>query len=352
MTKTSGRTGIVAGSQYLASVAAVGRSSYSIRVWRRVMSAVSTYRTTAMVYVLLAALVVYAANASPYFWTEGNLKSLLQQSIPLGLVAIGQLIVILAGGIDMSIGMTARMSALFVGVQLESGTTPVFIGILLGILVGVAAGFCNGVIVTFSGANPFIVTLGTFGIFEGVCLAITSGSTGLMPVEFRQIYTASVGGFPASVLAMLGVWILAGLFLRYTQFGRQLFAVGGSASAAQLAGIPIRRVRIGAYVLSGVFGSMAGLYLLAQSGVANNVIGVNLEFASIVAVTLGGASLFGGRGGVVGTIGAVLLLTTTLDVFQVLNIDPSYQNVFQGAVILCAIGIYTRKGLRPGGVSA
>jgi ribose/xylose/arabinose/galactoside ABC-type transport system permease subunit len=344
---TSNETSLVAGSS--PSPVAVGDGSEnSAPAWRRAAAAASSYRSTALVYVLLVAMVIYAATASPYFWTGDNLKSLLQLSIPLGLVAIGQLVVVLAGGIDMSIGMIARLSALCVGVSLQGGTTPVFVGILFGIAVGVAAGLGNGVVVTLTGANPFIVTLGTFGIIEGICLAITSGSTGLMPIEFRQIYTATVGGFPSSVVVMVGVWVLAALFLRYTQLGRHLFAVGGSAAAAQLAGVPVRRVRIGSYAISGLFGSLAGLFLLAQSGVANNVIGVNLEFASIVAVTLGGASLFGGRGGVVGTIGAVLLLTTTLDVFQLLDIDPNYQNVFQGAVILCAIGIYTRRGLRPG----
>jgi ribose transport system permease protein len=312
-------------------------------VLQRTASWIARYRATVLVYVLLVMLVLYATHASPTFWTTANLESLLQQSIPLGLAALGELIVIIAGGIDMSIGMIARLSAVAAGVYLTAGHSAVALGLLLGVAVGVGAGLVNGAIITVSGANPFIVTLGSFGIFEGLSLAVTAGSTGLMPASVLDIYTATFHGFPISCIAMALVWLAVAGVLRYTQFGRHLYAVGGSPAVAQLAGIHVARVRIGAYVISGVFGSLAGLFLLAQSGVGNNSIGTNLEFAAIVAVTLGGASLFGGRGTIVGTLGAVLLLTTTLDVFQVLNIDSSYQNVFQGAVILCAIGFYSRE---------
>lgn len=318
---------------------------------RRTRSGLSQHKTTVLVYGLLVILIAYASAASPNFWTPSNFRSLLQQSIPLGLVALGQLVVVIAGGVDMSIGMIARLSALLTGVYLEAGTAPVVVGLLIGVAVGVGVGVCNGAIVTMTGANPFIVTLGAFGVLEGICLAVTAGSTGLMPPGFRQIYTASISGIPLSIIAMIGVWLLMAVFLRFTALGRHFYAVGGSAPIANLAGIRVWRVRLGAYVISGVFGALAGLFLLAQSGVANNVIGTNLEFASIVAVTLGGASLFGGRGTIVGTIGAVLLLTTILDVFQVLNVDTNYQNVFQGAVILCAIAVYSRKGSLRGGAA-
>jgi ribose transport system permease protein len=306
------------------------------------------YRAVVLVYALLVGLVVYASLASDTFWTTGNLESLLQQSIPLGLAAIGELVVIIAGGIDMSIGMIARLSALLTAVYLQNGTTPLLVGLLIGVAVGIGAGLCNGAIITVSGANPFIVTLGTFGIIEGLCLAVTAGSTALMPTSYLNLYTATIHGFPTACVVMAGLWLVVALFLRSTQFGRHLYAVGGSAAVAQLAGIRVRRVRLGAYAISGLFGALAGLFLLAQSGVGNNTLGANLEFAAIVAVTLGGASLFGGRGTVVGTIGAVLLLTATLDVFQVLQIDSSYQNVFEGGVILCAIAFYSRDALGGG----
>jgi ribose/xylose/arabinose/galactoside ABC-type transport system permease subunit len=169
---------------------------------------------------------------------------------------------------------------------------------------------------------------------------VTQTSTALVPPRFQQIYTASVGGFPIAVLVMAAIWVLAYLFLKLMPLGRDLYAVGGGTQVARSAGIRVHRVRLLAYVISGALGAVAGLFLLAQSGVGNNTIAANLEFQSIVAVALGGASLFGGLGTIAGTLGAVLLLTVVTDVFQLSSISTYYQNVFQGGVILVAVLLY------------
>jgi ribose transport system permease protein len=240
----------------------------------------------------------------------------------------------------MSVGMVGRLSALLAAVVLEAlpGATP--LALIVGVLVGLLVGAVNGAIITLTGAAPFIVTLGMFGAIEGLCLAVTQTSTALVPPRFQQIYTASVGGFPIAVLVMAAIWVLAYLFLKLMPLGRDLYAVGGGTQVARSAGIRVHRVRLLAYVISGALGAVAGLFLLAQSGVGNNTIAANLEFQSIVAVALGGASLFGGLGTIAGTLGAVLLLTVVTDVFQLSSISTYYQNVFQGGVILVAVLLY------------
>lgn len=326
----------------------------ALRTWsahmRQLVSRPST--STAIIYVVLAALCVYTAIRSPEFRSMKNVETLLEQSIPLGLAAIGQLCVILTGGLDMSVGMVGRLAALLAAVFLESapGDTP--IALIIGLVVGIGIGLVNGIVITATGAVPFIVTLGTFAVLEGVSLAVTQTSTSLVPPRYQQLYTTSLHGFPVAVIVMGVVWVLAFLFLRFMPLGRDFYAVGGDLQVARTAGVRVHRVRIAAYMISAALGAVAGLFLLAQSGVGNNTLAANLEFQSIVAVALGGASLFGGAGSVVGTLGAVLLLTCVTDVFQVLQISTYYQNVFQGGVILVAVLLYASSARTQGTAGA
>lgn len=303
---------------------------------------------TLTIYAILVILCVYTGIRAPDFRAVANIETLLEQSIPLGLAAIGQLVVILTGGLDMSIGLIGRLAALVTAVTLQTHVGAMFPVILLALGIGIAIGATNGLIITATGAVPFIVTLGTFGVLAGVCLAVTQTTTNLVPSAFLEIYTRAVHGLPIAVIVMAAIWILAFAFLRYAPIGRHFYAIGGDAYVARTAGIRVHRTLIVAYAVSGLLGALAGLFLLAQSGVGNNSIATNLEFQSIVAVALGGASLFGGSGSVAGTLGAVLLLTTATDAFQVLQINTYYQNVFQGGVILIAIALYARPDRQVG----
>lgn len=326
----------------------------AVRAWgrelRQLVARPST--STAIIFVVLAVLCIYTSIRSPDFRSMKNVETLLEQSIPLGLAAIGQLCVILTGGLDMSVGMVGRLAALLAAVFLESapGATPV--ALIIGLLVGIGIGLVNGIIITSTGAVPFIVTLGMFAVLEGACLAVTQTSTSLVPPRYQQLYTTSLHGFPIAVIVMAAVWLLAFFFLRFMPLGRDFYAVGGDPQVARTAGVRVHRVRIAAYIISAALGAVAGLFLLAQSGVGNNTLAANLEFQSIVAVALGGASLFGGAGSVVGTLGAVLLLTCVTDVFQVLQISTYYQNVFQGGVILLAVLLYASSARTQGTAGA
>jgi ribose transport system permease protein len=297
-----------------------------------------------MVYVLLVGLAVFAAIHSPKFLSLGNLLSLALESVVLGLAAIGQMVVMLTGGIDMSIGMVARVVGLGVAVLVVVEGWPILAGIALGLSVGVLIGVINATVIIKFRAVPFIVTLGMFGLLEGLSLAITTQAVGPVPDPFLAIYNSSFGPVPAPVAGMAIIWAAAYVALKSCGPGRSLYAVGGGQEVARLAGIDVNRTRCAAYAISGLLGAATGLFLLARSGVADPAMAANLEFDSIVAVALGGTSLFGGSGSVLGTLGAVLALTVLVDVVNIAQLNVYYQQVFEGLVILSAVALY--KGRR------
>lgn len=294
------------------------------------------------IYFLTLALFVVAASISPSFRQFSNITDILRQSIVLGLVTVGQSFVLIGGGIDMSVGMSARVVGLLVAVMLGTTMAPVLV-ILLGIACGMAVGLVNGVVITRTGAAPFIVTLGMFSVLQGLALAITSGPTNLAPNWLLGTYSNSISEVPYAVLVMAVVWLFSWVVLNRTRFGRDVYAVGGSQQVARLAAIKVDRTQIKTYVISGIFAALAGMFLLAQSGVGDPNMANGLEFQSIVAAAIGGVSVFGGRGSVVGAAGAVLLITLTDNIFNFLNISGNYQNLTFGVIVLIGVATYRSK---------
>jgi ribose transport system permease protein len=280
---------------------------------------------------------------SERFRDPNNLTNVLRQTIVLGLLAIGQSLVILAGGIDMSIALIARLSTLIVAV-LFGGNTALIIPLLaLGLAIGAGLGMLNGLIITRVYASPFIVTFGMFSILSGISLAIASSPVGQIPASFLSIYDASIGPLPLSVLGMAVLWAGAWLLTSRTRFGRALYAVGGSQRVARLAAINVSRTLLLAYVLSGVLGAAGGLFILARTGVGDPKMADGLEFQSIVAVALGGISLSGGRGSILGTLGGVLLLGVVANMFNILQVDSFFQQLILGLVVLITVAAYRTR---------
>lgn len=294
------------------------------------------------IYMLTLALFVVAAFISPSFRQFGNITDILRQSIVLGLVTVGQSFVLIGGGIDMSVGMSARVVGLLVAVMLGTTMAPALV-ILLGVACGMVVGLVNGVVITRTGAAPFIVTLGMMSVLQGLALAITSGPTNPVPNWLLATYNNSISEVPYAVLVMAVVWLLSWVVLNRTRFGRDVYAVGGSQQVARLAAIHIGRTQITTYVISGIFAALAGMFLLAQSGVGDPNMASGLEFQSIVAAAIGGVSVFGGRGSVIGAAGAVLLITLTDNIFNFLNISGNYQNLTFGVIVLIGIATYRSK---------
>ena len=293
-----------------------------------------------LIYALVLLVAVGAGIYSERFRDPGNLTNVLRQTIVLGLLAIGQSLVILAGGIDMSIALIARLSTLIVAVLFGGNDALILPLLAVGLAIGAALGLLNGLIITRVYASPFIVTFGMFSILNGVSLAIASSPVGKIPPTYLTIYDASLGAVPISVLAMALLWAMAWLLTSRTRFGRALYAIGGSQRVARLAAINVPRTLLIAYVLSGLLGAAGGLFILARSGVGDPKMADGLEFQSIVAVALGGISLSGGRGSIVGTLGGVLLLGVVANMFNILQVDSFFQQLILGMVVLITVATY------------
>jgi ribose transport system permease protein len=296
------------------------------------------------IYALVLLVAVGAGLYSERFRDPGNLTNVLRQTIVLGLLAIGQSIVIIAGGIDMSIALIARVATLIVAVLFGGNESLIVPLLVLGLSIGAALGLLNGLIITRVYASPFIVTFGMFSILSGIGLAIGSSPVGKIPAAYVDIYDASLGRVPLSVIAMAVVWLGAWGLTSWTRFGRALYAVGGSQRVARLSAIRVSRTLVIAYVLSGICGAAGGLFILARTGVGDPKLAEGLEFQSIVAVALGGISLSGGRGSLVGTLGGVLLLGVVANMFNILQVDSFFQQLILGLVVLVTVATYrTRK---------
>ncbi len=296
-----------------------------------------------LIYGIILLIGIGAGIYTQRFSTPSNLINIFRQSIVIGLIAIGQSAVILTGGADMSVAMVARIVALVVATIFaanHSDTGLIFPLVLLGILIGAVLGGFNGVLVTQTHANPFIITFGVANILRGVSLAIATTPIRGIPPEYLKIYDAKIGIVPVNVLVMILVWILAWLFTTRARPGRALFAVGGSERVARLSGIRVNRTLVMAYVFSGVCAALAGLFLLSRTGVGDPSAAEGMDFQSVVAVALGGISLYGGKGSMIGTLGGVLLLAILSNVFNLTQVNIYFQQLLLGMIVLIAVAAY------------
>jgi ribose transport system permease protein len=293
-----------------------------------------------LVYSVVIALGVVASVVNPTFLEPGNLVNILRQSIPLGLVAIGQTFVVLTGGIDFSVGPLAGLVAVSAALLFEGDPANAPLAVAAGIGIGTVSGLVIGVIVARLNAMPFIATFGMASLLSGVTLMVASGPTGAVPYEFVRLYDVSVGTIPLSVIGMGGMWVLAWFVLKRLRYGRHVYGVGDSEVSARRAGVRVGWIVTSAYMISGGLAALAGLFLLARSGVGAPTFGEGFDFLSVTAITIGGISLYGGRGNIWGTLGGVLLLTMVSNVFNVTQVDVFYQPLLLGIIVLAAVALY------------
>ncbi len=296
-----------------------------------------------LIYAFIFILGTAASLYSKKFLTVNNLLNIARQSIVLGLIAIGQSMVVLTGGLDFSVGMIARVVGLTVATIFAaqaSNPALIFPLILLGMCIGVALGWFNGVLITRTHANPFIITFGIANILRGIGYAISSTPIRGIPEPYLRIYDATIGKVPVNIIVMIFVWAIAYLFSTRTRLGRNIFAVGGSERISQLSAIKVNRTLVSAYVLSGLFAALAGLFLLSRTGVGDPIAAEGMEFQSVVAVAVGGISLYGGKGSIIGTLGGVLLLSMLSNVFTMTQVNIYYQQLLLGLVVLIAVAAY------------
>jgi ribose transport system permease protein len=318
-------------------------SSPSERGRLRVPRGLRRHASTLIVYGLILVLGVYASLLSPNFLTERNIFNVLRTGAFLGTVAIGETLVIISEGIDLSASSVIKLAVLMSAILMGGKPENIAIAVAATLAMGAVVGLINGLLITKARIAPFIVTLGAYSILRGVSYTVTTKPVGRAAPGFLRLYDLKLGPVPLLVI-FLGLLIGAGIFvLRRTAFGRYLYAVGGNEQVARLSGIRVDRVRIGVYMLCSTLAGLTGLLYLARSGVGDPVVGEGAELQAITAVILGGTSLFGGQGSLVGTLGGVLLMGLTNNVLVLLNVSSWYQELIQGLIIVGAVALYKQK---------
>ncbi len=301
-----------------------------------------------LIYFFVFLLAAIASIFSDRFLTTSNILNILRQSIVLGLLALGQMAVLLTGGMDISQEQVARLVGLTVAtVFAASGSNPLLILplVLAGTLMGVILGSVNGLLITRTHAVPFIITFGVAFILRGVNLAISTTPIRGIPDSYLAVYDAKLGPVPVNVIVMTLLWAAAWYFTNRARAGRNIYAVGGSERIARLSAIPINRTIISAYIISSAFAAIAGLFLLARTGVGDPNAADGLTFQAIVACAVGSISLYGGRGSVLGVLGGVLLLTLLSNFFNLMQVNIFYQQLLLGTIVLVAVAAYRTKRL-------
>lgn len=273
---------------------------------------------------------------SPYFLRVNNLLNLMDQSVVIGIAAIGQTLVILKAGIDLSTGSVLALSGIVFGLALGMMSIP--LAILAALLVGVVTGFLNGLFVAKGGIAPFVVTLGMMAIARSQAYVL-SGARSItnVPFSLNNLNTTMVLGIPISFWILIMLYVVMWVILTRTKAGRSLYAVGSNEEAARVAGIAVDRIKISAYVASGLFSALAAIFLSSRILSIDPIAGNGLELDVIAAVVIGGTSLFGGRGSIIGTLFGVFILVLIRNGLNLLGVDPYWQGTAIGTIIIAAL---------------
>lgn len=287
-----------------------------------------------------ALIVVFAflSFASPVFLSADNLFNIGSQTAVVAVIAIGMTLVIITAGIDLSVGSVAALAGV-VGVSMMTGAgLPVPLAILGGILVGAGAGLVNGLLVSVAGLNPFIATLGMLSVARGVVYISTNAKAVFgAPDSFRLLGQGVIGPVPIPILAVLVVAVVGYVVLSRTRLGRYAYAIGSNPEAARLSGIPIRRYLLSVYVISGALAGFGGMIAASRVNSGQPNYGIGLELDVIAAAVIGGASLFGGQGTVVGTLIGAFLIALIRNGAVLLDVNTFYQQIIIGVVIWIAV---------------
>ncbi|HTW29999.1 MAG TPA: ABC transporter permease [Acetobacteraceae bacterium] len=299
-------------------------------------------QTLSIACFLAACLVVFSVGTE-YFLTLGNALNLLRQSAPLLIVAVAMTFVIITGGIDLSVGSTAALINASSALLLQAGL-PWPLVVLLLLALGALIGAVQGWFAAYQGIPSFIVTLAALSALRGIALLFTQGFS--IPIAggsgFDVLGRGSIGGMPVPAAIAIGVAVVGFVVLGMTRYGRQVIAVGANAEAARRAGMPARLVAASVFALTGLAAALAGLILAARLGSGSSNAAVGFELEVIAAVVLGGTSLFGGRGSIVGTVLGALAIAVIGNGLILMHVSPFYTQIVTGGIILGAVWLNTR----------
>ena len=282
-------------------------------------------------------LLVVTATMSDVFFTQRNLSNLMRQTVTNGLLSLGMLVVILTGGIDLSVGPMVALTGIMVAGFSKQGM-PLPLAILICLFVGTAVGAVNGFFIARFKLQPFIVTLATLGAIRGLVYVYSDIPITPTDPSFRAVLGAGfIGPFPVSALIMLSCYPIVWFFLNRTNSGRAIVAIGGNEEAVRLAGINVTWNIFLAYMISGLFAGIAGVILASRLGISQPSVGVGFELDAIAACVIGGAILGGGGGSTFGTLAGVVSLGMIDNLLNLFNVQSYYQQIVKGVIILIAV---------------
>jgi ribose transport system permease protein len=288
-------------------------------------------------FLTLTVLFVGLAIASPHFLTSTNLSSVVRQTAVINIMALGMTLIIISGGIDLSVGAILAIGGLLGCMAMERGQ-PIFIGVIVGVLTGAFWGFVNGMLTTRLRINPFIVTLGTLGIVRGLTLIISNGlPVHQIPRQFSFLGEGTVLGVPFVLWILLACALLVHVLLEHTKLGRYAYAIGSNPDAAFYAGIPVAFHITAVYAIGGMLTGLAGMIEASRLMTGQPTAGQGYELQAIAAVVIGGGSLRGGEGSVVGTLIGAFIMGLLSNGSDLLGISPYLQQAIIGAVIILAV---------------
>jgi ribose/xylose/arabinose/galactoside ABC-type transport system permease subunit len=293
----------------------------------------------------LIALAAFFAWRSPVFLTSANLLQVLLQASVNTIVALGMTFVIITAGIDLSVGSTAALAGMVTAMTMKTGlpilgiAVPWQIAVVVGILVGVLVGLTNGLLITSLRITPFIVTLGMLSVVRGLTLIYSEGRPIFgFPEGFNNL-AGTIGPIPTPAIIAGVLAVVSALVLRFTRFGEYTYAIGGNEEAARFSGVPVNRYKVAVYTLCGALAATAGVVLTARLRTAEPNAATGYELDAIAATVMGGTSLFGGEGTVVGTVIGALIIATLRNGLNLMNVQAFYQQLAIGLVIILAVAL-------------
>jgi ribose transport system permease protein len=294
---------------------------------------------------VLVILVVVALILYPKFLSFQNVLNILSQNAPIGIIAVGMTFVMLAGGFDLSVGSIVGLGAtFFASIALKS---PLPLAAFVAIVIGIGVGVVNGVNINKLHVNPFIATLGAGSVINGLMLIYSHTQPYVVADEaFQQLGAGKVGPIPISILVVAVVFIIGGAILSWTKYGRQIYAIGGNAEASHLSGIRVEWIRTTTYALSGFLASLSGIMIASRLGVGQANMGATMTLDAIAIVVVGGNSLSGGEGAMWRTLVGLLVMATLTNIFYTIDVDPNWQLVAKGAIVIAAVALDSLKPKR------
>jgi ribose transport system permease protein len=297
----------------------------------------ATRETTLAALILVIVLVM--SQATPYFLTMANFRAMAIGLTPTAIIAIGMTILLVSGGFDLSVGAVLALSSTAVALMMTGGL-PIALSVLCALLIGAAIGLANGLIVTRLGVNPLVATLGTMSVARGAALVLTEGfSVSNLPPAFGYVGSANWLGLPAMVWITLALVVLGDLALRHARYLRQTYYIGGNEKAARLSGIPVDAVRCAAFVLTALLAALAGVLLASRLMSGTPTAGAALELQVLAAAVIGGASLRGGEGTVLGAFLGVIFVALINNAMTMLAVSIYWQLVVTGCVLIVAVAL-------------